>query len=374
MRTLIRAGLAGLLTLAAAPAFDSTPVQAQGRATAVGVQTVEMREVSETIPVFAEIVTSRDGAVASRVAGNVDAVHVLAGSRVKQGDLLAELNGELSGIVIAQAEAQIAEALASIATAKVRTASAQARFDRIAALKQSGSVSQRQFDDAETELSVARSQLAEAEAREQSRKAQLAEAQYRFERSKIMAPFSGVIIEVSTIPGAYIQAGSSVVRMIDIDAVEIQASVPTRYVKSLQPGQTMKASFETGEELPLNLRAVLPLEDPSTRTRSVRFTSPGLSAIGNMAVGQALTVQIPVGEARSVLSVPKDALVQGRGGWSVFVAAEGKAQPRTVQIGVALGGRYEVLSGLQEGDQVVVRGNERLRPGQSITPNEVATN
>ncbi|MEL6744985.1 MAG: biotin/lipoyl-binding protein, partial [Pseudomonadota bacterium] len=140
MRTLIRAGLAGLLTLAAAPAFDSTPVQAQGRATAVGVQTVEMREVSETIPVFAEIVTSRDGAVASRVAGNVDAVHVLAGSRVKQGDLLAELNGELSGIVIAQAEAQIAEARASIATAKVRTASAQARFDRIAALKQSGSV------------------------------------------------------------------------------------------------------------------------------------------------------------------------------------------------------------------------------------------
>jgi len=83
---------------------------------------------------------------------------------------------------------------------------------------------------------------------------------------------------------------------------------------------------------------------------------------------------VPVSAPRDVLSVPKDALVQGRGGWTVFVAADGKAQPRNVQIGVALGNRYEVTQGLSEGDLVVVRGNERLRPGQDIAPSPVETN
>ena len=106
----------------------------------------------------------------------------------------------------------------------------------------------------------------------------------------------------------------------------------------------------------------------------MRFTASGLGAFANVAVGQSVTVQIPIGAARDVLSVPKDALVQARGGWTVFVAAEGKAQPRNVELGVALGARYEVLSGLAPGDLVVVRGNERLRPGQDIDPSPVETN
>ena len=106
----------------------------------------------------------------------------------------------------------------------------------------------------------------------------------------------------------------------------------------------------------------------------MRFTGAGLDQIGRAAVGQSLTVQVAVGEARTVLAVPKDALVQAQNGWTVFVAEDGKAQPRTVAIGAPLGDRYEVLSGLQAGDMVVVRGNERLFPQQDITANLVETN
>ena len=69
-----------------------------------------------------------------------------------------------------------------------------------------------------------------------------------------------------------------------------------------------------------------------------------------------------------MLSVPKDALVQAPGGWTAFVAVNDKAQPRFVTIGVPVGNRYEVLDGLNVGDLVVVRGNERLRPMQDIAP------
>jgi RND family efflux transporter MFP subunit len=354
--------------------LGATASQAQRGPTAVGVQTVDMRLLSETVPVFAEVVTARDGAVASRVAGTVETVNVLAGTRVEAGDLLVELNDELLKILLAQAEAQTAEAKAGIETARTRVDRATTTFARVEALRGSTSFSLGRFDDAQADLFEARSQFAEAEAREKSAISRVAEATYQLERSRITAPFSGVVIEVSTIPGAFIQAGTSIVRLLDTGSFEVQASVPSRYVPGLRPGQTMQASLETGEELTLELRAILPLEDPSTRTRAVRFSAPDLGEIGNIAVGQSVTVQIPVGQAREVMSVPKDALVQARGGWTVFVAADNKAQPRPVELGVALGNRYEVLSGLAPGDVVVVRGNERLRPGQDITPNPVETN
>jgi RND family efflux transporter MFP subunit len=363
-----------LSLLVAVQMVSAQRADAQGRATAVGVATVEIRTLSETVPVFAQVVTARDGAVASRVAGNVEQVHVLAGTYVNEGDLLVELNRELLAILVSQSEAQLAEAEAGIATARVRVNRTNTALARIQALRGSSSFSEGRFDDAQADMLEARSQLAEAQAREKSSESRLAETRYQLERSSITAPFSGVVIEVDTIPGAFIQAGTPVVRLLDTDAFEVTAGVPARYVAYLEQGQQMQAVTETGAELSLTLRAILPLEDTSTRTRSVRFAAPGLGALPNVAVGQSLTVQVPVGAARDVLSVPKDALVQARGGWSVFVAEQDKAQPRPVTLGVPLGDRYEVLDGLQEGDLVVVRGNERLRPGQDIAASVVETN
>lgn len=360
--------------MAVLQALPNAQAFAQGGPAAVGVQAVEMRQLSETVPVFAEIVTARDGAVASRVAGNVETIHVLAGTRVEKGDLLVDLDTELLAIRLVQAQAQMAEAVAAIATARVRVDRATTVFSRVDSLRASGTFSQGRFEEAEADMLEARSQLAEAEAREKSSEAQVAEARYGLERSAITAPFSGVVIEVSTIPGAFIQAGTPVARLLDTTSFEVQASVPSRYVTTLLPGQQVQASLETGGAMTLELRAILPIENMSARTRAVRFNAPDLAGFDNIAVGQSVTVEIPVGAARDLLSVPKDALVQARGGWTVFVAAEGKAEPRPVEIGVALGSRYEVLSGLAPGDLVVVRGNERLRPGQDIAPSPVETN
>ncbi|MDE0850783.1 efflux RND transporter periplasmic adaptor subunit [Yoonia sp.] len=347
---------------------------AQGRPAAVGVQAVETSVLSETVPVFAGVVTARSGAVAGRIAGYVESVQVLAGDTVAQGDLLVELNRELLTIRVDQSQAQIAEAQAGTVTAKARLDRSQIVFDRIEALRSTSAFSQGRFDDGQADLLEARSQLVEAQARETSAETRLAETQYQLERSQITAPFSGVILEVSTIPGAFIQAGTPVVRMLDTSAFEVRADVPARYVGSLMPGVEVAAQTEDGTVLTLSLRAVLPIEDPSTRTRAVLLTSTGNEGGSLVAVGQSLTVDIPIGAPREVLSVPKDALVQAPVGWTVYVVADDKAQPRNVTIGVALGNRYEVLDGLQPGDLVVVRGNERLRPGQDLLATVLGTN
>lgn len=357
------------LMLSAAPA-----AQAQGRAASVGVQTVDIRPLSETVAVFAEIVTARNGAVASRVAGSIDKINVLVGGEVHKGDVLVELNRDLLSIRVRQARAQIAEAQASVATGEVRLASARTTFDRIDALRDSTSFSQGRFDDVQSEVQVARAQLAEAQARLESGNARLAEAENQLSHSVVRAPFSGVVLDVQTIPGAFIQAGTPVITILDTASFEVEASIPSRYVTGLRPGQQVRGTLETGAAVALQLRAILPVEDAATRTRAVRFSASGMADMRNLALGQSLTVDVPVGEAREVLAVPKDALVQARGGWTVFVAADGKAQPRPVQIGVPAGDRYEVISGLAPGDQVVVRGNERLRPGQDIAATLIETN
>ncbi|MEM7806283.1 MAG: efflux RND transporter periplasmic adaptor subunit [Pseudomonadota bacterium] len=348
-----------------------TSAFAQGRPAAVGVQELATQLMSETVPVFAEIVTARDGAVASRVAGSVDSVNVLAGNNVERGDVLVELNRDLLEIRRSQAKAQIAEAEASVETGRVRVDSALTAFNRIEALRGSTSFSQGRFDDAQANVQVARTQLVEAQARLETGRARLEEAEYQLTQSRVRAPFAGVVIGVETIPGAFIQAGTPVVRLLDTQSFEVEASVPARYVADLRPDQTMQGAFETGASVSLVLRAILPVESATTRTRAVRFAGQGLQGLPNIAVGQSLTVDVPVGAAREVLTVPKDALVQARGGWTVFVANEGKAEPRTVLIGAPSGDRYEVLAGLAPGDQVVVRGNERLRPGQDINPTEI---
>ncbi|WP_299415305.1 efflux RND transporter periplasmic adaptor subunit [uncultured Sulfitobacter sp.] len=355
----------GAIALLAAVTLAQTAL-AQGRAAAVGVQAVQQQVFAETVPVFAQVVTARDGAVAGRISGNVENVAVLAGDRVEKGALIIELNAELLSIRLDQSKAQIAEAQAGTRTAGARVARAQVTFDRIAALSDTASFSRGRFEDLEAELLEARSQFAEAQAREKTAQARLAETEYQLERSIVAAPFSGVILEVLTIPGAFIQAGTPVVRMVDTDAFEVRANVPARYADALSAGTVVSAQTEGGREIDLTLRAVLPIEDPSTRTRSVLFRTVAPATGALVAVGQSLTLDIPIGEPREMLSVPKDALVQAQGGWTVFVAVDGKAQPRFVTIGVPVGDRYEVVSGLSVGDLVVVRGNERLRPMQDI--------
>ena len=80
-----------------------------------------------------------------------------------------------------------------------------------------------------------------------------------------------------------------------------------------------------------------------------------------------MTVKVPIGAPRDVLTVHKDAVIK-RGPQSiVYVVEDGSANLRPVRLGEAVGSRLEVLEGLQDGDLVVVRGNERLRPGDKVS-------
>lgn len=341
---------------------------AQGRPAGVVTEKVETRTLSETLPIFGQIVARRDSEVAARVAGIVESVDVLVGDRVQAGDLLAQLDTELTEIEFEQATASRTEAEAGIAVAEARLSQARDALTRTEGLRETAAFSSARFEDLTGQLAQAQGQLAEAQARLAIAEAALATATYTLDRAKITAPFDAVVLSVEADPGQFISVGAEVARLLDIGALEVEAQVPATFVAAVKAGVPVKGETEQGVQLDLTVRAVLPTENTATRTRPVRL-SVDLSALnGDVALGQSITLQLPVAPPRDALSVPKDALVQGAGGWTVFINNEGSAQPRPVSVGVAMGDRFEVLAGLQEGDEVVVRGNERLRPGQPIQP------
>ena len=98
----------------------------------------------------------------------------------------------------------------------------------------------------------------------------------------------------------------------------------------------------------------------------MRFTPAFAGETGSLAVGQSVAIELLIGVPRDVVSVHKDAIVRDVDGAAVFVVVAGVAEHRRVSLGEAIGTRFEVLRGLVPGDVVVVRGNERLMPGQSV--------
>lgn len=347
---------------------------AQGRPSLVATEQVEVRTLAETRPVFGGVVAQRDSAVAARVAGVVDTVSIQVGDLVEPGDTLAVLDRVLIAIELDQAQASLAEAEAGIEVAQARVERTQDVFQRIDELQGTAAFSQGRLEDTRGAFSEARGQLAQAQARLLNAQAAMERAVYNNDRARITAPFRGIVLSVETNPGQFIAVGAPVAQLLDITTLEVEANVPAEFIAGLSPDLLLSGQTADGTALDMTVRAILPTEQAATRTRPVRFTADLQALAGRIAVGQSITVLVPTAAPRDALTVPKDALTQAAGGWSVFVDADGTATPRTVQIGPAMGDRFEVLAGLEEGEFVVVRGNERLFPGQPIQASSPTSN
>ncbi|SDL51354.1 efflux RND transporter periplasmic adaptor subunit [Aliiruegeria lutimaris] len=343
---------------------------AQGRPASVQTEIVSVARMSETSRVFGQVVAERESEVAARVPGIAAEIPVRVGSRVEGGDILARLDTELLQIEVARAETELMIAEAGVLVAEARLDRALKAFGRAENLRASANISDATLEERTSSLAEARGLRQEAQARIASARNAMDRAQYNLRNATVRAPFAGVVLEVSTEIGQYVTAGSRVVTLLDLGQLEVQANIPAALIEALRPDEPVKGTTGTGVVLDLELRAILPTEFSATHTRPVLFDL--IDSDANVAVGQSVTLDVPASAPRDVLVVPKDALVQSRDGWSVFVNDDGIAAPRTVEIGDAVGGSFEVLSGLQPGDEVVVRGNERLRPGQPIAPNNGA--
>ena len=333
----------------------------------VSVDEVRMEAMAQTVPVIGRLVARRSGEVAARTAGPVAALHVSVGDRVDAGDPIAVLD-----TVRLRAERDRLASLVNEAQAQVERLTAQSdlhrqELRRLQGLRDSAAFSQSRFEDARQQVIIAESAIGTADAARLSAAASLSLAEIDLAWATITAPYPGVITLVHTEVGAWLGVGARVVSMINDQDLEVEADVPSNRIEALEPGTSVSFILDDGSEHAAVVRTVVPQENALTRTRQVRFTPRFAPVRKPLAVNQSATVVLPAGRSRQVLTVHKDAIVRNQGQAFVYVAQDGAAQIRPVQLGAAVGGRFEVLGGVGPGEPVVVRGNERLRPGQAIT-------
>jgi RND family efflux transporter MFP subunit len=343
------------------------PALAQQGPAKVRVDTIREEALSQTVPVIGRLVARQAGSVAARISGPILEFRVEVGDHVKAGEIIAVLDDSTMAAERDVATAGLALARAELKTKQAQITLAQQELKRLEGLKKSAAFSQARFEDVAQEVAIAEAGAAEAEASVTTARAELRLAEIKLAYVEIKAPYDGVITQRLTEAGAYAGIGDEVVKMIADESLEVEADVPANRLTGLVPGTVVEAALDDGTSFKATVRAIIPNENPLTRTRAVRFR-PDFSqaATTPLANEQSVTVQVPVGAPRSIVSVHKDAIIQRPNGPIVFVVTEGQAQPRNILLGEAVGSRYEVLDGLSKGEVVVVRGNERLQPGTPV--------
>ena len=351
--------------LLALSTLGSSGAEAQ-RPAPVRVDKVVVEPLAETAPVFGRLVSRMRGSVAAQTIGAVTEMRVQVGDRVSEGDVLAVLDIEKLTSERA-ARAATADAVAARAVAAgARLERVEQEIARYEKLRRSAAFSKARLQDKEQERSWLRSELDAARAQLVQAKAGLALAEMNLARGTVRAPYDGVVTALHTEIGSYLKEGGAVVALVNDRDLEIEADVPAARIAGLAPGARVAVMLPDGTTHSARVRAIVPDENAMTRTRLVRFTPDFGRTATPLAANAAATVVLPVSTPAPALTVHKDAIVRQGPQALVYVANNGKAERRPVSLGRASGTRFEVLDGLAEGDLAIVRGNERLRPGQPV--------
>lgn len=310
----------------------------------VRVAEVETGDLTDAWSALAEVRALEDAALASGAAGPVARVTVREGDRVEGGDLLVEVDLSVVSAQLRAAEAAVAEAKAELDR-------------REAALDRRTGVSEGVL--AAEELAEARAAVAVQQARLASLEAAASEARAIVGRHRIRAPFDGVVAGRHVDPGDWVGVGTPVIDLLSTEAVEVRVSVPLELSRRLEPGLTVDIGTGKG-----GLVAVVPTLDPSTRTALVRIApDPELQ----LTAGQTVDVALPIQWTDVGVKIPRDAVLLDPKQDRVLKVVQGAAV--AVPIDVFARGESAVLvrsEDLQVGDRVVTRGNERVRPGQTL--------
>lgn len=332
---------------------------AQAPAPPVKTERVHTAPVIRKLELSGTVTAPQVSKISTAVDGIVTVVNFDSGARVNVGTVLLELDSEIETAAFKQAEAQVRKTAAEVADAKRRL-----RIAQRLATRSFGTKNEVEARQAELNIDEAAHESSRAE---QERRAAI------LQRHRVKAPFSGVITKKLAEIGQWVEPGTAVFELVAMQKQRIDVPVPQDYYAQLRQGADVAVTFDTipGEVVPARIDALIPLSDPNSRT----FTLRVLPQRDDLAItpGMSATVVINIKTSGRDIVVSRDALIRYPDGRvTVWVLEKkGKAalvRERRVEIGLAFDGVIQVTSGLKEGEQVVVRGNEALRDGQTVRP------
>jgi len=340
----------GLFTALVIGIALNSVANAQGKMPAANVRVARasIQSIAPESIVPGTVVSRNDAKLAAEVTGRLLEVADV-GTIAAKGDVVARI--EDTSIRLRKDELQ-----AEVERAQARLKFLESEEARYVQLAKSNLAAAAKLEETLSDRDVSRGDL-------QVAKSRLAQVEDQLSRTRITAPFSGIVVERLMMPGEHVDTGKNIVRLVDQQSLEVIARAPLEYYSYLHPGQQLALTTEL-IVVSGTVRTVVAVGSENTHQFELRLDLEG----GSFPVGQTLRVSIPISEPREALVVPRDALVLRPNGISVFVLDnDQKAQQVMVTTGIGSGDQIEVSGDLVDGDTVVIRGNERLKPGQSVS-------
>ena len=314
----------------------------------VRVAEARMLELAPVIQVPGTVVSRNDARLASEVAGRL--VYVAeVGTHIEAGQPVARIDDR-------DLELQLQENQSLVAREQSRMGFLRREAERLRKLAAENITAKNRLDEVESDLSVAINDISVAQAR-------LNQIQLQLEKSASVAPLPGVVTERLRTPGEHTGIGDDIARLVQPDSLEVVARAPLGSIAFVRAGSElpMQSQWHSGMG---TVRTIVPFGDGRSHMFELRIDVSPVP----WRVGESVRLAVPTAEALEVLAVPRDALVLRRDGATVFrIGSDGVAERVAVEPGLGDGTMIGVTGGLSEGDRVVVRGGERLRPGQSVT-------
>lgn len=333
-----------LLALPKLPACNEPSAEASAqaggggpRALAVQVHVVQPDRLTDGIYATGSVRANEEVELRSEVAGRVEAIRFEEGRPVAAGAVLVTLNDD--------------DLRARLQQAEYRLRLAQDRARRQQALLEKGGVSQEEVEATQNEVNV----LA----------AEVDLINVQIEKTRIRAPFGGVVGLREVSAGSYLAPTTRVAVLQDLDPIKIDFAIPERYAQRVAVGDEVVFTAEgVAGTFRGTIYALEPQIDADTRTLRVRARGANPGRV--LLPGAFADIELIFEEIEGALTVPAIAVVPELGGKKVFVVEGGQAAPRPVETGIRTADRVQITEGLAPGDSVIVTGIQQLRPGLPV--------
>jgi RND family efflux transporter MFP subunit len=362
------AGMVLLLALGGLVACSSEPKKAEAeRETVSGVPvlTVQQAAVPDLLEAVGTVRAVQTAQLSAQMMGNVVAINVHEGDRVRRGQVLAVIDDAQPRAALDRATAAVLAADKESAAAEAEYTLAQATLGRYQNLFDKKSVSPQEFDEVKARYQAATARRELAHAGQQQARAAQAQARAGFDYARIRAPFDGVVTEKRVDAGALAAPGMPLLTVEDTGRFRLEATVDESEIHFVHQGATVAVALDAFPDKTLagKVTQIVPAADPASRSFLVKVELPSDPAARSGLFGRA---RFPKGE-RQALLVPRSAIVDRGQLQGVYVVGADKiASLRYVTLGKPAGLQVEVLSGLQGGERVVVDSQGRELSGKLI--------
>ena len=309
-------------------------------------------EIQEKTDLIGDVEPWRESTVAAEVSGKVETLEVRRGMKVRKGWVLARLG-------LSDLSFKIEEARARKKATAFRLDKAKDLLERSEKMIRGRGIPEREHTQTELTMRELEENLAAAEA-------EISRLEDELSKKAVKAPFDGVVTRELTEVGEWVEQGGGIVHIVDFSNVRVLVDMPEKYIVGVKAGDQVTVKFDAlgNRVFKGKVHALIPYgnKDSHTFPLEVHVKNPELTIKGGMLA----RVQLDLGLRRMALMIPKDAVITRGSRTYLFIVHEGKAKQVFVTTNLSKGDRVEVRGPVQEGEMVIIRGNERVRDGQPV--------